>query len=204
MGRSRPAGSSTVRDRDIAMEGPSPPNVREHLSLHQTGHNIEWQRVLALLTATGSTVEQRKGKLRVTIGYAAEVIVRPTGKDIDQQMIVVLRRIFRNAGIAPDNPARNTHNFGRSADARAQADGDHRPRHRRRAIHENERHTREAPVSSADESAENARHRRAGARFAVARALQTWPAARARRRRGVPAGSEARTSFIDVQAPACH
>ena len=60
----------------------------------------------------------------MTIGRATELVVLPTGKDIDQQRIVDLRRLFRNAGIEPDNPARNTHKLGRSADVSAQADGD--------------------------------------------------------------------------------
>jgi hypothetical protein len=33
------------------------------------------------------------------------VLERPRGKDIDEQLIVDLRRILRQAGFAPDGPA---------------------------------------------------------------------------------------------------
>jgi hypothetical protein len=63
--------------------------------------NIEWRRVKSLLDAVGTTTEERGGRLRVTLGHETEVLQPPHEKDIDQQMIVDLRRMLRNAGLAP-------------------------------------------------------------------------------------------------------
>jgi hypothetical protein len=57
--------------------------------------------VLSLIEAVGTSVEEHNGKLKVTIGSETEVIHAPHGKDIDQQMIVDLRRMLTGAGYAP-------------------------------------------------------------------------------------------------------
>jgi hypothetical protein len=62
--------------------------------------NIEW-RQRALLEAVGTATEEHNGKLRVTLGDETEVLQPPRGKDIDQQMIVDLRRMLSRAGLAP-------------------------------------------------------------------------------------------------------
>jgi hypothetical protein len=38
----------------------------------------------------------------VTVGPETEVFEAPRGKDIDEQMIVDLRRLLRQAGVTPD------------------------------------------------------------------------------------------------------
>jgi hypothetical protein len=63
--------------------------------------NIEWRQVLSLLEAVGTTTEEPNGKVKVTLGSETEVLQPPGGKDIDQQMIVDLRRMLRKAGLAP-------------------------------------------------------------------------------------------------------
>jgi hypothetical protein len=65
---------------------------------HPSSGNIEWRQVKSLLEAVGTT-EERGGKLRVTIEGQTQVLQPPRGKDIDQQMIVDLRRMLRDAGI---------------------------------------------------------------------------------------------------------
>jgi hypothetical protein len=70
---------------------------------HPTSGNIEWREVLSLLDYVGTTTEERNGKLRVTLGAETEVLEAPRGKDIDEQMIVDLRRLLRQAGVAPDD-----------------------------------------------------------------------------------------------------
>ena len=70
---------------------------------HPTSGNIEWREVLSLLDYVGTTTEERNGKLRVTLGPETEVLEAPRGKDIDEQMIVDLRRLLRQAGLAPDD-----------------------------------------------------------------------------------------------------
>jgi hypothetical protein len=70
---------------------------------HPTSGNIEWREVLSLLDNVGTTTEERNGKFRVTLGPETEVFEAPRGKDIDEQMIVDLRRMLRQAGLAPDD-----------------------------------------------------------------------------------------------------
>ena len=54
-----------------------------------------------LLEAVGTATEQHNGKLEVTLGGETVVLDPPRGKDIDEQMIVDLRRMLRRAGLAP-------------------------------------------------------------------------------------------------------
>ena len=70
---------------------------------HPISGNIEWREVLSLLDYVGTTTEERNGKLKVTLGPETEVLEVPRGKDIDEQMIVDLRRLLRQAGLAPDD-----------------------------------------------------------------------------------------------------
>jgi hypothetical protein len=64
---------------------------------HPSSGNIEWRQVRALLEAVGTATEEHNGKLRVTLGDETEVLQPPRGKDIDEQMIVDLRRMLRRA-----------------------------------------------------------------------------------------------------------
>jgi hypothetical protein len=70
---------------------------------HPTSGNIEWRAVLSLLEYVGTVTDERNGKFRVTLGPETEVLEAPRGKDIDEQMIVDLRRMLRQAGLAPDD-----------------------------------------------------------------------------------------------------
>jgi hypothetical protein len=72
---------------------------------HPASGNIEWRAVLSLLESIGTTTEERNGKFKVALGPETEVLERPRGKDIDEQLIVDLRRILRQAGFAPDGGA---------------------------------------------------------------------------------------------------
>lgn len=69
---------------------------------HPTSHNIEWRAVLSLLEAVGTVTEHHDGKLTVALGPATEYLEPPTGKDIDPQMVVDLRRMLTAAGYQPD------------------------------------------------------------------------------------------------------
>jgi hypothetical protein len=68
---------------------------------HPTSHNIEWRAVISLLEAVGTVNTRHDGKLAVKIGSELEVLVPPTAKDVDDQMVVDLRRMLRNAGYSP-------------------------------------------------------------------------------------------------------
>jgi hypothetical protein len=73
----------------------------ERIFSHPSSGNIEWRQVRSLLEAVGTITEELNGKLRVTLGPETEVLQPPGGKDIDRQMIVDLRRMLSNAGLAP-------------------------------------------------------------------------------------------------------
>jgi hypothetical protein len=89
----------------------------ERIFSHPSSGNIEWRQVLSLLEAVGTTTEEHNGKLKVTLGSETEILQPPRGKDIDQQMIVDLRRMLTHAGFAPgDGPA--------TEDARSRDHGD--------------------------------------------------------------------------------
>jgi hypothetical protein len=71
---------------------------------HPAGHNIEWRNVLSLLQAVGETTEEHNDHVKVRIGDETELLRRPRGKDIDEQMVVDLRRMLTAAGITGDGP----------------------------------------------------------------------------------------------------
>jgi type II secretory pathway component HofQ len=73
----------------------------ERIFRHPAGGNIEWRQVLSLLEAVGTVTEEHNGNVKVTIGPETEVLRPPREKDVDKQMIVDLRRMLENAGLAP-------------------------------------------------------------------------------------------------------
>jgi hypothetical protein len=68
---------------------------------HPTSHNIEWHAVLSLLEAVGTVTVRHDGKVVVNLGPEQEFIDPPKGKDIDEQLVVDLRRMLGNAGYRP-------------------------------------------------------------------------------------------------------
>jgi hypothetical protein len=73
----------------------------EKIFSHSSSGNIEWRQVLSLLDAVGTTEHEHNGKLKVTVGDETETFQPPRDKDIDEQMLVDLRRMLSNAGLAP-------------------------------------------------------------------------------------------------------
>jgi hypothetical protein len=65
---------------------------------HPTSHNIEWRAVVSLLEAVGEVTVRHDGKVAVKIGPELEFLVPPAGKDVDDQMVIDLRRMLTNAG----------------------------------------------------------------------------------------------------------
>jgi hypothetical protein len=65
---------------------------------HPTSHNIEWRAVMSLLEAVGEVTVRHDGKVAVKIGPELEFLVPPAGKDVDDQMVIDLRRMLTNAG----------------------------------------------------------------------------------------------------------
>jgi hypothetical protein len=75
----------------------------EKILRHPASGNIEWRQVRSLLEAVGTATDEDNGKLRVTLGGETEVLQPPHGKDIDQQMIVDLRRMLTRAGFGRED-----------------------------------------------------------------------------------------------------
>jgi len=73
----------------------------EKIFSHSSSGNIEWRQVLSLLEALGTTSRSRNGKLKVALGPETEILQPPSGKDIDEQTLVDVRRMLTNAGFAP-------------------------------------------------------------------------------------------------------
>lgn len=65
---------------------------------HPTSHNIEWRAVTSLLDAVGTVTVRHDGKVAVQLGNEHEFLEPPAGKDIDEQMVIDLRRMLTNAG----------------------------------------------------------------------------------------------------------
>jgi thiamine biosynthesis lipoprotein ApbE len=65
---------------------------------HPVSHNVEWKDVVALLEDAGTVEERHDGKFKVTLGAETEIFDRPRHKDVDEQMVVDLRRMLKNAG----------------------------------------------------------------------------------------------------------
>jgi hypothetical protein len=68
---------------------------------HPTRHNIEWHEVTSLLEAVGTVTVRHDGKVAVKVGPELEFLEPPAGKDVDDQMVVDLRRMLRDAGYSP-------------------------------------------------------------------------------------------------------
>jgi hypothetical protein len=68
---------------------------------HPTSHNIEWHEVTSLLEAVGTVTVRHDGKVSVKLGSELEFLDPPAGKDVDDQMVVDLRRMLRGAGYSP-------------------------------------------------------------------------------------------------------
>jgi hypothetical protein len=75
-------------------------NTVKQIFARPSSGNVEWRRVRSLLEAVGSDVEEHDGNLRVKLGGETETLQQPHGKDVDEQMLVDLRRMLTRAGIA--------------------------------------------------------------------------------------------------------
>jgi hypothetical protein len=68
---------------------------------HPASGNVDWRHVVSLLEAVGA-VEEDGANVKVTLGGETEMLRRPRGKDVDTQMVVDLRRMLTEAGLAPE------------------------------------------------------------------------------------------------------
>ena len=68
---------------------------------HPVSHNIEWHAVTSLLDAIGTVEVHHDGQVAVQVGSERAFFTHPTGKDIDEQMVLDLRRLLSKAGYEP-------------------------------------------------------------------------------------------------------
>jgi len=68
---------------------------------HPTSHNVEWRAVMSLLEAVGTVDVRHDGKVEAKVGSELEFLDPPAGKDVDEQMVVDLRRMLTSAGYRP-------------------------------------------------------------------------------------------------------
>ena len=73
----------------------------EKIFSHPPNRNVEWRQVVSLLETVGTVTKEHNGKLKVTLGPETEVLPAPHGKDVDVQILVDLRRMLTQAGLAP-------------------------------------------------------------------------------------------------------
>jgi hypothetical protein len=91
----------------------------EKIFAHPPSHNVQWRQVVSLLEAIGTVTEEHNGKLKVELGPETEVLPAHRGKDVDEQMLVDLRRMLKEAGYEPGGP-------GAVEDERSRDHGDSR------------------------------------------------------------------------------
>ena len=70
---------------------------------HPTSHNIQWHDVLSLLESVAEVTERHGTKYKVRLGPETETLEAPKGSDIDEQMVIDLRRMLKGAGIVPES-----------------------------------------------------------------------------------------------------
>jgi hypothetical protein len=73
----------------------------EKIFQHPVSHNIQWHDVLSLLEAVADVAEEHDGRFKVTIAGETETFDAPSGHDVDEQMVVDLRRMLKGAGLSP-------------------------------------------------------------------------------------------------------
>ena len=76
-------------------------NTLREIFQHPTSHNIEWHAVTSLLDAIGTVEVHHDGQVAVRVGSESAFFAHPTGKDIDEQMVIDLRRLLSKAGYEP-------------------------------------------------------------------------------------------------------
>jgi hypothetical protein len=74
----------------------------EKIFQHPVSHNIQWHDVLSLLEAVAQVAEEHDGRYKVTLAGETETLDTPSGHDLNEQMVVDLRRMLKGAGISPN------------------------------------------------------------------------------------------------------
>jgi len=70
----------------------------EKIFRHPVSHNIQWHDVVSLLEHVG-TVSEHDGRYKVELGPETQTFDAPRRHDVDEQQVIDLRRMLKNAGI---------------------------------------------------------------------------------------------------------
>ncbi|MFD1713796.1 hypothetical protein ACFSBZ_04865 [Amnibacterium flavum] len=73
----------------------------EHIEHHPTTHNLEWDDVIGLLNEVADVREEHDGKFVVKLGDDRITITKPRHKNVDEQLVLDLRKLFKDAGYLP-------------------------------------------------------------------------------------------------------
>jgi membrane-associated phospholipid phosphatase len=76
-------------------------NTLRQIFQHPVSHNIEWHAVTSLLDAIGTVEVHHDGQVAIRVGSQSAFFTHPDGKDIDEQMVLDLRRLLSKAGYEP-------------------------------------------------------------------------------------------------------
>jgi hypothetical protein len=71
---------------------------------HPVSHNVEWHDVRSLLEAVGQVIDGKGGHLKVTLGGEMGSF-EPRGAVLNEQQVVDVRTLLRQAGITPERAA---------------------------------------------------------------------------------------------------
>jgi len=74
----------------------------EKIFQHPVSHNIQWHDVLSLLQSVAEVTEGHDRRYKVTLGPETETLDAPSGHDVDEQMVIDLRRMLKGAGITSE------------------------------------------------------------------------------------------------------
>jgi hypothetical protein len=75
----------------------------EKIFQHPVSHNIQWHDVLSLLLSVAQVAEAHENRFKVTLGDETETLDAPRGHDVDEQMVIDLRRMLKGAGISSES-----------------------------------------------------------------------------------------------------
>jgi len=78
----------------------------DRLFRHPTSHNIQWHDVLSLLEAIGDGRETTHGSYEITVDGEVGYVAGPIGRDLSDRNISDVRRILKQAGLAPEKVAK--------------------------------------------------------------------------------------------------
>lgn len=73
-------------------------NTLYHLEQHPTSHNLEWHDIVGLLREVAVVTDEHDGKVKVQLAGHTLVLSPPRHKDVDEDMVLSLRRLLHDAG----------------------------------------------------------------------------------------------------------